>query len=134
MNHRIRLGPLALFLCIMVMIITTIAVLTISTSEADMVMAERFASVTSARYGLEADGERFLSDAEKAAASGSDISAFSGVSSISGGYLFEKSENGYKLEIEISSPDETGSFEVTSYRISRIWRSEDPAAGIWKGN
>ena len=134
MDHRIRLGPLAVFLCVMVMIVTITALLTMSTSGADLVTAERFASVTQTRYGLEADGERFLSDAQKAAAAGADIAALSGVSALEDGYLFEKSENGYKLEVEISSPDDSGSFEVSMFRLSRIWESEDPAADIWKGN
>lgn len=134
MNHRIRLGPIAIFLCVMVMIITVTALLTISTSGADLVMAERFASVTQTRYALEAEGEQFLSDAEEAVRSGADISAISGVSALSDGYLFEKSENGYKLEVEISSPDDDGAFEVRTYRVSRIWESDDPAADIWKGN
>ena len=63
MNHRTRLGPLAIFLAVVVMVITTMAVLTIATSNADRTMAKRFASVTQTRYQLEADGERFISEA-----------------------------------------------------------------------
>lgn len=134
MNHRMRLGPIAVFLCVTVMIMTTIAVLNISTSGADLVMAEKYAAVTKIRYRLDADGEKFLSDVSDAASSGGGISEIPGVSAVSDGYVFEKSRNGYKLEIEISDPGETGSFDVRTYRISRMWESDDPAGDIWKGN
>ena len=131
MNHRIRLGPMAIFLCVMTMIIATIAVLTISTSGADLVMARRFASVTQTRYALEADGEEFLAAAE----AGADLSSMPGVSARKDGFVFEKKENGYKLEVEISRPgDGTDSFEVREFRVSRIWEADDPADDIWKGN
>ena len=66
MTHKTRLGPIAVFLTIVTMVVTTLALLTIATSNADRVMAGRFANITQTRYELEADGEKFLA----AAASG----------------------------------------------------------------
>ena len=60
MVHKTRLGPIAVFLTIVAMVITTLALLTVATSNADRVMAGRFANITQTRYELEADGERFI--------------------------------------------------------------------------
>ena len=133
MNHRIRLGPFAIFLTVMVMVMTMLALLTISTSNADLVMAGRFASITQTRYALETDAERFLSEASDPAAAGR-LAEKPEVNATAGGYRFEKESNGYKLVIEISIPDSSGSYELRSRSISRIWRSDDPTEDIWKGN
>ena len=60
--HKIRLGPIAIFLVVVAIILTTLATLTLATTNADKVMAERFASVTAVRYELEAQGQQFLKD------------------------------------------------------------------------
>ena len=78
MNHRTRLGPLAIFLAVVVMVITTMAVLTIATSNADRTMAKRFASVTQTRYQLEAD-------------------------------------------------------ELLEWKVSKLWKADDPVKDIWNG-
>ena len=69
MTHKTRLGPIAIFLVIVTMVITTLAVLTVATSNADVIMAKRFADITKIRYGLEAQGEEFLSYTESAGTS-----------------------------------------------------------------
>ena len=134
MRHRIRLGPAAVFLTVMVMVMTVLALLTVSTSSADLAMAQRFASVTQTRYALEADGQEFLADAAAAAAGGEDISKIDGVTAKNGSYLFEKESDGYRLQIEISQPDSSGSFELLSHRLSRIWDPDDPVKDIWQGD
>jgi hypothetical protein len=129
-----RLGPVAIFLTIIVMVLATLAFLTISTSNADMTTANRFASVTAARYRLEADGDRFLSLASEAGKSGNDISKIPGAGSEDDGYIFKKELNGYRLVIRISTPDRNGDFEVRSYKMNRMWNPSDPASDIWTGN
>ena len=56
MNHKIRLGPIAIFLAVIAVVLTSLATLTVATSRADMVLAERFAEVTAIRYELNAEG------------------------------------------------------------------------------
>ena len=118
MNHRTRLGPLAIFLAVVVMVITTMAVLTIATSNADRTMAKRFASVTQTRYQLEADGERFISEA---------------VTGQAGSYEFYEELNGYSITVEISEPDAAGNYEVLTWKISKLWNADDPVKDIWNG-
>lgn len=117
MAHKTRLGPIAIFLTIVVMVITTLAVLTVATSNADRIMAGRFAAVTQTRYELEADGQRFLSEA---AGGGTELT-------------FKEEKNGYRIEVEITRPDADGNFEINRWRISKIWNADDPINNIWPG-
>ena len=118
MNHRTRLGPLAIFLAVVVMVITTMAVLTIATSNADRTMAKRFASVTQTRYQLEADGERFISEA---------------VNGQAGSLEFYEELNGYSITVEITEPDAEGNYEVLKWKVSKLWNADDPVQDIWNG-
>ena len=68
--HKIRLGPIAIFLVVVAIILTTLATLTLATTNADKVMAERCASVTAVRYELEAQVQQFLKDYGEQAAAG----------------------------------------------------------------
>ena len=150
MDHKTRLGPIAIFLTIVAMVITTLAVLTVATSNADRVMAGRFASITQTRYELEAGGERFL-----AAAAAGDISGIEGAQAGpiaeegaqadqntgeegaqadgDAAYSYVNEKDGYRLEVEITAPDAAGNFEITKWKVSRIWNSKDLIGDIWQG-
>lgn len=132
MTHKTRLGPVAVFLTIVTMVITTLALLTVATSNADRVMAGRFANITQTRYELEARGEQFL-----AAVASGDAESMEGVTASGEGsadafsYITEK--DGYRLEVEASASDDEGDVEVTGWKLSRIWNSSDPLEQIWQG-
>ena len=129
MMRKIRLGPLAIFLVIVTMVITTLAVLTVATSNADITMARRFADVTKIRYGLEAEAEEFLSNVEADGAAGMD-----GVTRTDNGYEFTAENEGYRLEAAVSGPDADGGYEVTKWKLTKIWNASDPMRSIWPGN
>ena len=133
MNHRTRLGPLAIFLAVVVMVITTMAVLTIATSNADRTMAKRFASVTQTRYQLEADGERFISEATKAHASGGGYTSSDMVQTTDQGYQFYEELNGYSITVVITEPDASGNYELLEWKVSKLWNADDPVKDIWNG-
>ena len=124
MNHHMRLGPIAIFLVVVAIILTTLATLTLATTNADKVMAERFAAVTSARYELEAEGQQFLRDFDEQAASGT-------VTSEDRHATLEKS--GYTLEIQSSAPDANGNYEIEKWDLKKNWKADDPFQHIWKG-
>ena len=124
MNHHMRLGPIAIFLVVVAIILITLATLTLATTNADKVMAERFAAVTSARYELEAEGQQFLRDFDEQAASGT-------VTSEDRHATLEKS--GYTLEIQISAPDANGNYEIEKWDLKKNWKADDPFQHIWKG-
>ena len=128
MTHKTRLGPIAVFLTIVTMVVTTLALLTIATSNADRVMAGRFANITQTRYELEADGEKFL-----AAAAAGNIGGIEGAAPAEGGFTYEQEKDGYLLEIEVTAPDADGNVDITKWKLSRIWQSDDPIENIWQG-
>ena len=68
MSHKIRLGPIAVFLAVIAAVVATLAILTFATSRADVALAERFAAVTVIRYELDEEGGRFLQEVEEAGA------------------------------------------------------------------
>ena len=124
MNHKLRLGPIAIFLVVVAIILTTLATLTLATTHADKVMAERFASVTSTRYELEAEGQQFLRDYDAQAAAGAVTDADR-----------EKTieRDGYTLEIRVSAPDGNGDYEIEKWDLRKNWNADDPFTHIWKG-
>ena len=124
MNHKLRLGPIAIFLVVVAVILTTLAVLTLSTTNADKIMAERFASVTAVRYELEAEGQQFLRDYDAKAAAGT-VTESDTHKTIKG--------NGYTLNIEVSQPDASGNFVVEKWQLLKDWNADDPYQHVWKG-
>lgn len=124
MNHKMRLGPIAIFLVVVAIILTTLATLTLATTNADKVMAERFAAVTSARYELEAEGQQFLRDFDELASVGA-------VTDADRQATIEK--NGYTLQIRVSQPDGNGNFEIEQWDLKKNWNADDPFTHIWKG-
>ena len=124
MNPKMRLGPIAIFLVVVAIILTTLATLTLATTNADKVMAERFAAVTSARYELEAEGQQFLRDFDELAAAGA-------VTESDRQTVIERS--GYTLEIQLSLPDANGNYEIETWDLKKDWTADDPFKHIWKG-
>ena len=134
MTHKTRLGPIAVFLVIVVMVITTLAVLTIATSNADITMAERYADITQIRYGLESQGEEFLSYVEMPDGGSGPAGHMDGVTETDSGYEYTAESGGYRLEVAVSGPDASGKYEVTKWKLTRIWNASDPINSIWQGN
>ena len=128
MEHKSRLVPVAVFLTIVAMVITTLALLTVATSNADRVMAGRFANITQTRYELEAEGEKFIASVAAGQAAGME-----GAAASDDGYSFTAEKDGYRLEVEAAAPDAGGNVEIKKWKLSRIWNSSDPLNDIWQG-
>ena len=126
MSHKLRLGPIAVFLAVIAAVVATLAILTFSTSRADAVLAERFASVTAIRYELEEEGNRFLQAAD---ASGE---VPEGAEQLEDGTLrYYTEKEGYALTVEATEED--GTWQVTKWKISKLWEAEDPFEDLWLG-
>ena len=134
MTHKTRLGPVAIFLVIVVMVITTLAVLTVATSNADVTMAKRYADITKIRYGLEAQGEEFLSYTEMAGRDSSPADYMDGVTETDNGYEYIAENGGYRLEVDATRPDASGRVRVTKWKLTKIWNADDPMNSLWPGN
>ena len=122
--HKIRLGPIAIFLVVVAIILATLATLTLATTNADKVMAERFAAVTAVRYELEAQGQQFLRDYDELAVAGT-------VTDADRTQTFEN--GGYTLAIELSAPDAAGNYEIITWDLKKDWTADDPYTHVWKG-
>ena len=134
MKHKIRLGPIAVFLAVVTVVLTMLAILSISTANADYVLAKRFARVTQIRYELEADGERFLQSFDEQAKSGSlSEGAIGAERTEAGNIAYSEEKEGYVLEIEVSEPGPDGKYDIRKWKIKKIWNTEDPFGDLWMG-
>ena len=126
MSRKIRLGPIAVFLAVVAVVLSTLTVLTVATTNADKVLADRFAGATQTRYALEAEGERFLQQYDEKVAGGSAVSAADRTKEIE--------KDGYTLKITVTEPDASGSWDVTEWKVIKDWNADDPYQNIWQGN
>ena len=133
MTHRIRLGPMAVFLAIVSVVMATLAVLATATSKADHVMAERFASVTAERYNVAADGEKLMAEFDAQARAGSIDAEALGLTREDGGYRTQIGDKGYALIIALSEPDANGKYTIKEWKITRQWEADDPMGNVWEG-
>lgn len=133
MNHRIRLGPMAVFLAIVSVVMATLAVLATATSKADHVMAERFASVTAERYTVAAEGEQLMAEYDAQAKAGKIDAKALGLEKEDGGYRTQIGDKGYALVIALSEPDANGHYTIKEWKITRQWDADDPMGNVWEG-
>ena len=133
MGNKLRLGPVAVFLTIIAVILTTLATLTIATSRADVVLAERFAEMTRIRYSLEAQGSEFLSGLAEELNAGASLSSISELNRRADGIFEYKAErDGYELVIRLTESDED-LYDIKEWKITKVWEEEDLNQGIWAG-
>ena len=153
MKHRIRLGPIAIFLAVIAAVVATLAMLTFATSRADMALAERFAAVTAIRYELDEEGNRFLQVVEEtsgkaAEGSGEEVpeqnaeeqmppidDALTGETTAlaGGGWKYYTEKEGYALTVEVVPAGSESGWQVTKWKINKLWEGDDPFEDLWLG-
>ncbi len=115
--NRMRLGPLALLLCVITICMTSLSMLSYANASADTRLAKRYAQTVQTRYSLEQKGQEFLKEMNDAPA----------------GDLIEKefTENGYQLQISL---ERTGdSYEIRYWKINKIWEEPTQIDHLWEG-
>ena len=115
--NRMRLGPLALLLCVITICMTSLSMLSYANASADTRLARRYAQTVQTRYSLEQKGQEFLKEMSDAPA----------------GDLIEKefTENGYQLQISL---ERTGdSYEIRYWKINKIWEEPTQIDHLWEG-
>ena len=134
MSHKIRLGPIAVFLAVVAVVLTTLAILTTATSNADRLMAERFARVTQIRYELEDEGNQYLMKVDEQAKKGR-VTVASVDEELTDDCVLRKTieKDGYVLEIEITKLDSAGNYDISKWKITKEWNAENPFGNIWQG-
>ena len=133
MEHKIRLSPFAVFLSVIAIVLTTLAVLTIATTHADKVMAQRFASVTAVRYELEKDGQMFLYELDRALESGNADLPEGLVREEDGSFRWQTQKEGYVLQVSLKINEAKQSYRVTGWELKKEWSGSDPIYEIWQG-
>ena len=124
MKHvPIRLGPLALLLAVISICLTILAVLSFTTGQADLRLAQRYADTVTERYALEAEGQAFLADVCR----GNDLQ--SGLPLVTETI---ENENGLSLHIELKQ-NAQGSYDITSWKFLRDWEEDTDLDNIWTG-
>lgn len=133
MAHKLRLGPIAVFLIVVAIILTTLATLTIATSRADAVLAERFATMTAIRYSLEKEGNEFLYEVTQKLENGASLNSISDLNRTDDGmYEYKAEKDGYELKIRLA-PEGSDSFSIEEWKITKIWNEEELSQDIWLG-
>lgn len=133
MAHKLRLGPIAVFLTVVAIILTTLATLTIATSRADAVLAERFATMTAIRYSLEKEGNEFLYEVTQKLENGASLNSISDLNRTDDGmYEYKAEKDGYELKIRLA-PEGSDSFSIEEWKITKIWNEEELSQDIWLG-
>jgi len=133
MAHKLRLGPIAVFLTVVAIILATLATLTIATSRADAVLAERFATMTAIRYSLEKEGNEFLYEVTQKLENGASLNSISDLNRTDDGmYEYKAEKDGYELKIRLA-PEGSDSFSIEEWKITKIWNEEELSQDIWLG-
>ncbi len=132
-NPPVRLGPLALLLTVISICLTILAILTFTTAKADRSQAEKYAATVSVRYRLEAEGQQFLRELDRALREG-DEAFLNALEREEGGVLRKKlSLDGTDLDVALRLTG-TGGYELVRWRITKEWSEDLEVGNLWPGN
>ena len=128
----VKLGPLALLLTVISICLTTLAILTFSTAQADGRLAERYAGTVTARYALMNEGQAFLKDASDAVAEGLPLSSLPQAQPAGDGAVrYESEENGMQLIVTVREED--GALKTTEFLVTKEWSEDLDIGNLWDG-
>ena len=131
MTNRIKLGPLAIFLAIITIILTMLALLGFVTANADVALAERYARVTQIKYELEQKGNEFLESLDDSINDGGGLMLRDDITRKSSGlYTHTEELDEYQLTIDFESKG--NSYEVKRWKITKDWKEANPFENIWQ--
>ena len=131
MINKIKLGPLAIFLTIITIVLTMLALLSFVTANADAALAERYAQVTQIKYALEKQGNDFLKDLDDFLKEGNSLMLRDDVTRNSKGvYSHIEELDEYQLTIEFETDGDR--YQIKRWKISKDWEEENPFDNIWQ--
>ena len=129
MKHiPMKLGPLALLLAVIAICLTALAILSFTTGQADLRLAERYAQTVQERYALEAEGQQLVAAVSEGRA------PVSGQPEISGTLGSALEETG-QLQLQYTlKKNAKGSYDITAWRFIRDWEEDTELDNIWTGD
>lgn len=116
----VKLGPLALLLTVISICLTVLAILTFTTSRADLRLAEKYARTVSERAALEAEGQEFLR--------GVRLGTADAVPDGDGIYWYTAERDGASLTVGV-----TAEGEIVSWRHEKAWAQDPEIENLWPG-
>ena len=127
MKRTVRLGPLALLLTVVAMVVTVLSLLALSTARGDLSTAQRYADSVKLRYSLEIQGQEFLQQAVE------EPSVLSGLDRDDEGVIWKTfAQDGLSLNIGLQ--EENNGCRVTAWVFARDdWQPEEELGGLWTG-
>lgn len=130
----IKLGPVALLLTVITICLTVMAILSLSTAGADKAMADRFADSARVRYALEAEGQKFLQEADQTLEQGGKLTDLPDTDPWEGGAAgsVEKTidSEGYQLTIRLA-PEGAAGYRISGWSLEKEWE-EDTNVHVWQ--
>lgn len=112
----IRLGPLALLLCVISICLTSLAMLSYADASSDMRLAQRYGQSVKTRYLLEQDGQEHLAQVNNGQSSEIEKE-------------FER--DGYRLSVRFRQTAE--GYEIDHWKIKKIWNETEDMDDLWEG-
>ena len=130
MSDRVKLGPLVIFIVIVAIIMTVLALLTFATAKADSATADRYAEVTKIKYALDKAGSEYMMDLDETLKSGGSIMLMDGADQ-QGRDLYRHTESigDYELTIDFSVSGD--SYDIKRWKITRVWQEDDSMGNLW---
>lgn len=127
-----RLGILAVLLLVIGISLTTLGVLTLSTAQADLRLARRYAGTTQEQYQREVAGQAFMQELQTALEQGMDPAQLKGVTQ--NGDIFEKTiaGDGAALCIGFKVP-QPGNYEIVRWETVTQWVPQAQTNKLWGG-
>lgn len=127
-----KLGGLAVLLLVISICIVTLGVLTFSTAQADLRLAERYGETTAQQYQRERAGQAFLSEVRQTLDAGGTIGDLPDV--VQNGDIYEKtfSVGNAVLCVGIRE-DGQGRYEVVRWETKAQWSPQQNTNNLWGG-
>lgn len=137
---NVRIGPVSILVLTIVLCLAVMAVLALTTSEAEESITTRQEQSTIEMYANELEGQTFLARLDAALASQPTVAAALASLDLPEGSTFENNvlkvgfeqPGGRRLDIELSIPNKSG-YQVIAWRASTEWNEEDPDVIFWSG-
>ena len=127
----IKLGPLALLLTVISICLTTLAILTFTTAQADQRLADRYAQTVETRYQLETQGQAFYQEVQEAVTRKDTVSLVPYLVREPNEYEKQITEGDASLTVRIRNED--GDCKIVSWKTVHSWE-EDTNVNIWNGS
>ena len=127
-----KLGGLAILLLVISISLVTLGVLTFSTAQADLRLAERYGETTAQQYQREIAGQTFLSEVRQALDAGGTIGDLPDVTQ--NGDTYEKTFTVGNAALCVGlREDGRGGYEVVRWETQAQWSPQERTNNLWGG-